>query len=326
MKTIVAIFITLVSLVTVSGQKDLDTLRAEGYAALYNLDYEGARRRFQKMVNIAPDHPAGAQCYASSLWLQQLNQAWELKSTLYSTDAYTSDKTKVDRRQVEEFRNWIRRAKLLSEARLRQNPRDVEALYFLGAAKGLEAAFAGAVERKFMAALRSGSSAVNDHREVLKLSPEFRDAELTIGLQDYIVGSLPLPAKMIAATMGVRGSKKRGLKALEHVASEGQWARDVARVLLIDLYKREKRWGDAIKMSRELSEKYPRNYLFKLQIADALASQIVALRKAKAPTSTEEKELTNIFASLARDKSLDQSTTDLVQHRWTIARQQVEQR
>ena len=326
MKTIASILITLVSLVTVAAQKELDTLRAEGNEALYNLDYEGARKRFQKMIDIAPDHPAGAQCYASSLWVQQLNEAWELKSTLYSTDADTSGKTKIDRRRAEEFRNWTRRAKQLSEARLRKNPRDVEALYFLGAAEGLEAAFAAGVERKFMAALRTGSSSVDHHREVLKLSPEFRDAELTIGLQNYVIGSLPLPAKMIAATMGVRGSKKRGLQALERLASEGQWARDVARVLLVDLYKREKRWSDAIKMARELSEKYPRNYLFKLQTADALTSQIVALRKAKAPASAEEKELMSIFASLSRDKTLDRSTSDLVQHRWTLSRQQLGQR
>jgi hypothetical protein len=98
---------------------------------------------------------------------------------------------------------------------------------------------------------------------VLKLAPDFHDAELTIGLMNYVVGSLSLPAKMIAATMGVRGSKKRGLQALERVATEGKWARDIARMLLIDLYKREKRFDDATKMARELAEKYPRNYLFK---------------------------------------------------------------
>lgn len=329
MKPITAILITLLSLITVAAQNQqaqLDTLRAEGYEALYNLDYEGARRRFQKMVELAPDHPAGPQCYASSLWLEQLNQAWELKATLYSTDAYTNEKPRIDRRQVEEFRKWIRRAKTLSEARVRKNPRDVEALYFLGAAEGLEAAFAAGVERRFMAALRAASSAVDHHREVLKLAPDFHDAELTIGLQNYVIGSLSLPMKMVAATMGVRGSKKRGLETLERVAREGQWARDVARVLLIDLYKREKRWNDAIKMTRELSERYPRNYLFKLQMADALASQIVTLRKAKTPTTTEEKELRNIFNSLSRDKSLDKSTLTLVQHRWDIARQQLAQR
>lgn len=326
MKPLAAILITLLSLITVAAQNQqtqLDALRAEGYEALYNLDYEGARRRFQKMVELAPDHPAGPQCYASSLWLEQLNQAWELKATLYSTDAYTSEKRRIDRHQVDEFRKWIRRAKSLSEARVHKNPRDVEALYFLGAAEGLEAAFAAGVEQRFMAALRAASSSVDHHREVLKLAPDFHDAELTIGLQNYVVGSLPLPLKMVAATMGVRGSKKRGLETLERVAREGQWARDVARVLLVDLYKREKRWNDAIKMARDLSERYPRNYLFKLQMADALASQIVTLRKAKTPTTAEEKELTNIFNSLSRDKALDKSTLALVQHRWAVARQQL---
>ena len=329
MKAIALTLFFLVSVFTAAAQDQrarLDGLRAEGYEALYNLDYEGARSRFQKMIELAPDHPAGAQCFASSLWVQQLNEAWELKSTLYSTSAYTDAKPKVNRKQADEFHKWTRQAKQLSEARLRKDPKDLEALYFLGAARGLEAAFAGGVERKFMAAFRAGRDSVDHHRDVLKLAPDFRDAELTIGLMNYVIGSLPLPKKMLVATMGVRGSKKRGLEALERVAAEGKWARDVANVLLIDLYKREKRWKDSIKTARQLSEKYPRNYLFKLQIADALASQIVALRKAKMPVAAEEKELQDIFASLSRDKTLDSSTRDLVQHRWTVTRQQLEQR
>ena len=295
----------------------LDTLRAEGYNALYNLDYETARRHFQKMIDLAPDHPAGPQCMAASMWIQQLNESWELKSTLYSDKAFKNDKTKVDPRKVEEFRKWTRRAKQLSEARLKRNDRDVEALYLLGAAEGLEAAFSAAVERKFMSALRTGSSAVDHHRKVLELSPQFYDAELTIGLQNYVIGSLPLPAKMLASTIGVRGSKKRGLKELEHVARDGKMGKDVARVLLIDLYKREKRWDDSISTARDLSERYPRNYLFKLQMADAMALKIAAARKAKKLVDTaEERELFAIFESLLRDKTLA-TQTQLIHFRRT---------
>lgn len=270
MKLVALALIVLVALTASAQDRQarLDTLRAEGYEALYNLDYEGARSRFQKMIDIAPDHPAGAQCYASSLWVQQLNEAWKLKATLYSDNAKDA-KTRVDRKQSEEFRRWTRQAKQLSQARLRKDPKDVEALYFLGAAEGLESAYAAGVERKFMPAFRSGTDSVEHHRAVLKLAPEFHDAELTIGLMNYVVGSLPLPAKMLAATMGVRGSKKRGLEALERVAREGKWARDIARMLLVDLYKREKRFTDAAEMARQLAEKYPRNNLFKLQMADA---------------------------------------------------------
>jgi len=265
MKLVILILILLFAPVSVSPQDQqarLDALRAEGYEALYNLDYEGARSRFKKMIDLAPDHPAGAQCYASSLWVQHLNEAWKLKSTLYSDNA-KDEKTRADRKQSDEFRRWTRQAKQLSEARLRKDAKDVEALYFLGAAEGLEAAFAAGVERKFMPAFRAGTDSVERHRAVLKLAPDFHDAELTIGLMNYVVGSLPLPAKMLAATMGVRGSKKRGLEALERVAGKGKWARDLARMLLIDLYQREKRYEDAANMAHELAEKYPRNYLFK---------------------------------------------------------------
>src|SRR5690349_17849379 len=114
MKTIaLALLVVLWTITTLAQepQARLDALRAEGYEALYNLDYETARNRFQKMIELAPDHPAGPQCMAASLWVQQLNQSWELKATLYSTSAYTDSKAQVDRKQADEFRKWVRRAK-----------------------------------------------------------------------------------------------------------------------------------------------------------------------------------------------------------------------
>jgi hypothetical protein len=116
MKTIASILIVILLSITTLAQDQqarLDTLRAEGYEALYNLDYEIARARFHQMIDMAPDHPAGPQCMASSLWVQQLNQSWELKSTLYSTNAITDARSQVERKQADEFRKWIRRAKQL---------------------------------------------------------------------------------------------------------------------------------------------------------------------------------------------------------------------
>lgn len=311
------LLVLLVCCTTVPAQSStqLDKLRADGYEALYNLDYDGARRNFKKMLEIAPDNPVGPQSLAASLWIQQLNDSWQLKSTLYSDKADGNNKEKVDKAQVDEFKRWTRRAKQLAQARLHKDPRDVEALYFLGAAEGLEAAYSAAVERKYMAALRAGEDAVDHHRKVLELSPAFYDAQLTIGLQEYVIGSLPLPVKMLAGTLGVRGSKKRGLTALEKVARDGHWGRDIARVLLVDLYKREKRWDDAIATTRDLSERYPRNYLFKLQLADAMALKIAAARKSKSPIDpAQEREVFAIFDTLLRDKAFA-SQANLIQLR-----------
>ena len=287
-------------------QTRFDNLRKEGFEALYNLDYEGANRRFKEIARLFPDHPAGPQFLAAALWAQTLNQSRRLQASLYSSDSfYTKSDDKVDPRTVELFRGWTLAAKQLAEARLKRDPRDVEALYFLGAAEGLKAAFAVAVERRFMAALGDGSRSVERHRQVIKLDPSFHDAELTIGLYDYTVGGLPLPVKLLASIGGVHGSKKRGLETLQRVASEGRWARDDARSLLIVLYKREKRFGDALAVSRELGAKYPRNYLLKLESADALISQAAAARKENRldVAAPAEREVFSIFDALLSERA-----------------------
>lgn len=286
-----------------AGEARLDDLRARGYEALYNLDYEEARRLFREMSRLFPDHPAGPQSLAATLWLDELNRARHLQASLYSTEAFGAKADAgPDPKTLEQFRRWTGEAKALAEARLRRDQRDAEALYFLGATEGLKSVFAAAAERRFLDALRGGSEAAVLHRRVLKLDPDFRDAELTIGMHDYIVGSLPLPLKLLANVGGVRGSKKRGLQTLERVAKEGRWARDTARLLLIDIYKREKRWAEAATLAREMSERFPRNHLFQLQAADALVAQADSLRRAKGATpssgSAEEREAFGIFEKL----------------------------
>jgi tetratricopeptide (TPR) repeat protein len=298
----------------------LDDLRSQGSEALYNLDYEGARRRFQEMLLLFPEHPAGPQSMATSLWLEELNRSRRLHATLYSAESQQKGTAEVpDAATVREFREWIRKAKQLSQALLHKDPRDVEALYFLGATAGLDAVFAASIERRFFAASRLASSAVDRHREVLKLDPQFHDASLSIGLYSYVLGSLPLPIRMLASIGGMRGSKKRGLEMLERVAREGRWARDVARVVLIDLYKREKRWSDALTLSRDLGSRYPRNYGFQLQTADTLVRRSAEQEKAKggaAPQvlSPDEREAFGIFDGLINEK--DRFPLDVIHFRY----------
>jgi hypothetical protein len=288
-------------------QTKLEALRADGFEALFNLDYERARKDFQDVAHLFPNHPAGPQFLAAGLWIQTLYETRRLQASLYSGDSfYTTSEDKVDPKVVDQFRDWTREAKRLAETRLKQNPKDVEALYYLGATQGLKASFEEAVERRHFTALRDGSDAVDRHRDVLKLDPNYHDAEITIGLYDYVVGSLPLPAKMLAGITGAHGSKRRGLATIERVTREGRWARDDARTLLIVLYTREHRYGDVLALARELSAKYPRNYLFRLEAADALVAQAASERKANhsVAVADAEREAFATFELLLHDRSL----------------------
>jgi tetratricopeptide (TPR) repeat protein len=301
-----------------AGAARLEELRASGFEALYNLDYDGARKNFKEIARLFPDHPAGPQFLAATLWAQTLNQARRMQAAIYSSESFYQQKEdKPDPRVVEEFRSLTRAAVTLARARLRRDPKDIEALYFLGATEGLKAAFATSVQRSFMSALSDGSSSVDRHREVLKLDPAFHDAELTIGLYDYVVGSLPGPVKLLATVVGTRGSRKRGLATLQRVASEGHWAKDDARALLIVLFKREHRYADALGLARELGEKYPSNYLFRLEAADALVSIAAEARQAGRADEAKkaEAEATAVFDALLRERAAARAL-DLVHFRY----------
>jgi tetratricopeptide (TPR) repeat protein len=285
----------------------LDALRRSGIEALYNLDYDKAEQDFKEIVKLYPSHPAGPQLLAARLWIKTLYESRRLQSSLYSSQSfYSSGDDKVDPRIIAEFRGLTREAKRLAEVRLKQNPKDIEALDWLAAIQGLKASFEEAVERRHFAALKDGDDAVDHHREVLKLDPNFIDAGLTVGLYEYVVGSLPLPIKVVAGITGFRGSKKRGLTMIERVANEGTWSRDDARTLLIVLYTREKRFSDALKHARDLSAKYPRNYLFRLEAADALVSQAEVERKNKNIEAAvkAEREAFATFDDLLHDRSV----------------------
>jgi len=285
----------------------LDSLRRSGIEALYNLDYDKAERDFKEIVKVYPTHPAGPQLLAARLWIQTLYESRRLQSSLYSSESfYSSGDDKVDPKIIGEFRNLTREAKRLAEVRLKQNPKDIEALDWLAVIQGLKASFEEAVERRHFAALKDGDDAVDHHREVLKLDPNFIDAGLTVGLYEYVVGSLPLPIKVVAGITGFRGSKKKGLAMLERVAKEGTWSRDDAKTLLIVLYTREKRFIDALNHARELSARYPRNYLFRLEAADALVSQAEVERKNKNIEAAvkAEREAFATFDDLLHDRSV----------------------
>lgn len=292
-----------------------EELRTQGFEALYNLDYEGARRKFKELSRHFPEHPAGPQFLAATLWTQTLYQSRRLQASVYNTESfYAKNEDKADPQVIQQFRELTRQAKLLAEARLKRNARDTEALYYLGAVEGLKAAFAYAVERRFVAAALDGSRSADRHRDVVKLDPSFHDAEVTIGIYDYTVGGLTLPLKIMVGMTGARGSKKRGLETLERVAREGKWARDDARIVLIALYKREGRFADAVSVARDLGEKYPRNYLFKLEMADALAAQANLERKANRAAEAQklEREAFNAFDALLRDRSTRESAARLL--------------
>jgi tetratricopeptide (TPR) repeat protein len=261
---------------------DAIELMAEANAALYNIDYATARAKYEELRKRLPHHPAGDLYLAQVTWLEHLYKSRRLQTGLYrdqSSFYAGADKAKeeaegdaVDPAVDRTFRGLMTQAKIKALALVARDKNDPDALYFLGAVYGVMAGYEASTARKFFAALRNGSRSVDAHQKVLKLKPDYYNAYLTVGMYDYIMGSLPFAYKAIAAMAGHRGSKERGIGRLQTIIEKDAMSANGARVLLLAIYQNEKRYQDALDILDYLAGMYPRNYLVKLEKASTLVS------------------------------------------------------
>ncbi|HLG15494.1 MAG TPA: hypothetical protein VJH03_13480 [Blastocatellia bacterium] len=290
-----------------SASEEFDRLRNEGNDALYNIDYQTARDRYQRMTKVAPDHPAGYVYLANNLWLEWLNSSRRLSSSLYSGGSFYvqgSGEDKIDPKLESKFNDLIKQALAVTTSRLQKDPKDVEALYYQAAAFGLRAGFKATVKRSFVRAIGDANDSIKLQKQVIKLDPNYVDAYLSIGLYEYIVDSLPFLWRTLARIAGFSGSKKRGIEHLEMAAEKGKYTPDDARVLLIGVYSREGRPDLALEMISYLSAKYPRNYLLGVE------------RAAMLYRSGRQDEGARVFADLLKDSRVAQSAADHVHYHW----------
>ncbi|HXG67018.1 MAG TPA: tetratricopeptide repeat protein, partial [Blastocatellia bacterium] len=244
---------------------------------------------------------------ANNLWIETLNASRRLSTSLYSGGSfYQQDKEQdeYDRKREQQFNALINQAINTAKARLQKNPQDVEALYYQASAYGLRAGYSVTVKRSFRKAIGDANNSVKLQKRVVKLDPNYVDAYLSIGLYEYVIGSLPFLWRTLARLAGISGSKEKGMKYLEKVVEGGKYTADDARVLLIGLYGRERKPERALEMISYLAKKYPRNYLFSVERGAMLYAQ------------GRSDEGAQVFAELLKDERIAQTATDVIYYQW----------
>jgi tetratricopeptide (TPR) repeat protein len=103
---------------------------------------------------------------------------------------------------------------------------------------------------------------------VLRLDPRYVDAKLIVGVHQYVVGSLPLGMKIVAGAAGITGSKNKGIEDLQDAGARGVITSVEARTALGLFLRREAKYEEAIAVTRSLTQEYPRDFLFRLELAN----------------------------------------------------------
>ncbi len=242
----------------------------DAFDHFYNMDYDGALTRFEHVAAAHPNNPLTTDYLLSATLFRELNRLDLLDTTFYSNDGFLTGKHTVveDPTVRDQVKQLADQAIAAADVRLTQNAEDVNALYARAWARGLLATYLAMVERSFTSALHLALNARSDDTEVLRLDPNYVDANLVTGNYQYVVGALPFSFRLVVGIAGIKGNKEKGMEMLRTAAAQGVITSVEARTCMMLFLRREARYGQALEIAHTLAAQYPHDFLFQLEEAN----------------------------------------------------------
>ncbi len=216
-----------------------------GLDRLYNMKFEEARARFEKINQRYPNHPIGP-------FLKGLNLWWTIMLDLTDTshdEAFFEQMDEVNPR---------------SDHLMEQNQHHFDAALFKGAAHGFKARL-HSNRSNWWKTIRNGKTAISYVRDVADRAPDGGDYVFGKGMYDYYAATLPEEYPLSQAIMWVlpEGNKERGLELLRETAENGRYVQTEAVYFLAKIYYL---YEDDYRYSRKyvswLREHHPDNPFF----------------------------------------------------------------
>jgi tetratricopeptide (TPR) repeat protein len=241
----------------------------QAFEHFYNLDYPEAIGAFERAITSDPGSPVLHNHLAQALTFQEMYRNGSLESEMVSgNDSFLRQpklnaSPETERRILREIATAIR----LADGMLKRNPNDVTALYSLGISYGLRCNYNWLVRKAWHDSLSDATAARRYHNRITEIDPGNVDARLVQGLHDYIVGSLPWTLRTLGFLVGIRGDREKGIRTIQEVSRHGRENRIDAAVFLCALYRRERTPRLAVPLLQELIQRFPRNYLLRMELS-----------------------------------------------------------
>ena len=241
----------------------------QGFDHFYNLEYPEAIADFSKAIAQSPNDPEVHNHLAQCLVFQEMFRNGALESEMVNGNNSFLRRPKMNPSPETEkrFLDEISKALALAQANLASNPKNAAAFYATAVSYGLRSNFYWVVKKSWRDSLRDATSARHAANHVEELKPDNVDARLVEGLDDYIVGSLPLQFRMLGFLVGIHGDKEKGIRLVKDVAEHGETDRTDAQILLGALYRRENKPQLVVPLVVDLIRRYPRNFILRLELS-----------------------------------------------------------
>ncbi|HEY8996579.1 MAG TPA: hypothetical protein VIM60_01700 [Edaphobacter sp.] len=242
----------------------------EAHIHFYNLDYDGALSRFEAIQRANPQNPMAANYVLLTLIFRELYHQDLLDTTYYAHDSFIFSKRDVfvaqaTRDRIEKLTDSI---VAMCDQQIKANPNNPNLYFARGYAKGMHSAFITLAFHSYVAAARQGLSSRQDSEEALRLDPQYADAKMAVGIQQFAVASLPRLLRIMLGVTGVTGNKEKGLDLLRQCAAQGTVNRVECRTSLTLFLRHDARYPEALTVMHGLSQEFPHDYLFRLEEAN----------------------------------------------------------
>ncbi|HEX5413533.1 MAG TPA: hypothetical protein VFZ27_16895 [Terriglobia bacterium] len=240
-----------------------------GFHQLYETRFEEARSHFLVWEKANPQDPLGHAWEGASYLFEILYQQGVLTSRFFldNNQFLNGAQGEPNRAFATAFSIATRTAQELARQRLKANPADAEALFALTITTGMLADYSSLIEKRQFQSLRFVRESEKYARRLLAVKPDSGDAYLALGAANYIIGSLPGYKRLFLRLGGIRGDRQLGMKQLQVAATQGEYLKPFAKILLALIDLREGQLGPARTLLEQLAFEFPHNPLFARELA-----------------------------------------------------------
>jgi hypothetical protein len=245
----------------------------EAFTRMYNTDFPGAHVHIDRYVAAQPSDPFGYAVRASAFLFSELDRLGILESEFFADDKRIIEKKKLkpDLEIANKFRQAVSDAQSRGATLLASNVSDQNALFSMAITQGVLMDYTALVEKRQLSSLASARRANTYAQQLLKVNPQYYDAYLTTGVNEYLVGSLPFYVRWFVHFDGVDGNKTAGIENLKVVSRSGHYLRPFAKILLAVCYLRERQPRETQKLLAALNSEFPANLLIRRELAKVSA-------------------------------------------------------
>ncbi|HTY64080.1 MAG TPA: hypothetical protein VMG30_17660 [Acidobacteriota bacterium] len=240
----------------------------QAFQRMYAFDFPGMNAILDAYVKVHPEDPLVYSTRAIACLFSELQ-----RMNILETDFFTDDDQVTDRKRLKpDPASRDRLFQMTGEARRRAgailstSPNDANAMFALCMAAGVETDYTILVEKRYIRSFSMSRESQKYAHRLLNMTPPVMDAYLTLGMVEYVVGSMNWFFRLFVHFDQIQGSKQKAVENLQKVVSNGRYYKPLAKILLSVIYLRNKQPAQALALLKEMERDYPENPLIRSEV------------------------------------------------------------